>query len=123
MQIKSSVNKATRADKRSLIREILNDAYSTPFGGEAAKKPDETILPGTVPETPEAPGGIYEYDISGYAILPDAVNKALEEYETKETEKVAREYEMVHPDAETLTTDYTGCIADDGFELVDDVKA
>lgn len=72
---------------------------------------DEPAAPEVITDIPE---DIHDYDVSGHTLLSDAVTQAVEKFETKETEKIAREYEMVSPEVES-----GGCIAEDGFELVD----
>lgn len=55
-----------------------------------------------------------EYQYAGQAILSDAVAKAVEKYESKQTEKIAQEYEMVARERDA-SVDY---LTEDDLELV-----
>lgn len=94
------------------MREVLKDTDSShsTSSDEAVEEMDEPAAPEVITDIPVD----IDYDVSGHTLLSDAVTQAVEKFETKETEKIAREYEMVSPEIES-----GGCTAEDGFELVD----
>lgn len=108
---------AAKIDLRNDIREALDSGPSDSSGGEDI---DDPASAPTVAEEPgdEASGTVEHYEVAGQTILSDAVNKAVERFETKETEKLVKEYEVVTHEHEATG----GYVADDDFELVDRVR-
>ena len=107
-RIASNAKLALRGD----INEALDSESS---GSSSGEEVDEPTAAQTLPMNEVDPF----YSTSGQTILSDAVSKAIEKYETKETEKLAKEYEMVVPEHESLARR----VAVDGdFELVDRVE-
>jgi hypothetical protein len=115
-----NLNQLARYSRISLhhdIQEILDTGTSDSSSGEEVEEPvavekDPKVIIVDEDENP------IPYEVSGETILSDAVNKAVEKYETKETEKLVKEYEIVSHESEMGT----GYLADDDFELVDHVQ-
>jgi hypothetical protein len=115
-----NLNQLARYSRISLhhdIQEILDTGTSDSSSGEEVEEPvavekDPKVIIVDEDENP------IPYEVSGETILSDAVNKAMEKYETKETEKLVKEYEIVSHESEMGT----GYLADDDFELVDHVQ-
>ena len=68
---------------------------------------------------------MYSYDAAhspgqGSQVLSQAINKAVERFENKETEKLAKEYEFVDGKDHDADGEYSA--EDDDFELVDHDK-
>lgn len=64
------------------------------------------------------------YEASGQTVLCDAVDKALEKFEVKETEKLVGEYEVVSHEHRASEAGMGYSAADeDGFEIVEYVPA
>ena len=107
--------RGTKIALRQDVREILNDKDNADDSdssvGAEGYEPAGTVLL----EDSESDGPL-PYEESGQTILCDAVDKAVEKFETKETEKLVREYEVVGSDA---SESGVGVAVDDGFELVE----
>jgi hypothetical protein len=91
------------------VNEILDKGASDSSADEAICEPSAA---NTQPELLEQ--DVLSYDASGNNILSAAVSKAVEKFETKETEKLVKEYEFVFEEREPST----GYVADDDFEMV-----
>ncbi|KAF7161033.1 hypothetical protein CNMCM5623_006710 [Aspergillus felis] len=114
-----NLNHVARDSRVSLhydIQEILDNGTSDSSSGEEVEEPV------AIEKSPEVmivdeDEILNPYEVSGQTILSEAVNKAVEKFETKETEKLVKEYEIVSRESEMGT----GYLADDDFELVDHV--
>jgi hypothetical protein len=107
-----------KANLRLDLKEVLDEHHqsSDSSGDEDIKEPtsaNENVLVDRAEEDPFHP-----YDVSGQTILSAAINKAIERYETKETERIVKEYEFVPHEGEPAG----GFLADGDFELVDHVQ-
>ena len=107
--------RGTKIALRQDVREILNDKNNSDDSdssvGDEACEPAGTVLLEDGESDDPLP-----YEESGQTVLCDAVDKAVEKFETKETEKLVREYEVVGSEA---TETGMGVAVDDGFELVE----
>jgi hypothetical protein len=116
-----NLNKMGRAKALTLrfdVLEALDDSDSGSSGDERVEVEavvGEPAPPEIIADTPEE---VHGCDVSGHAMLSDAVDKAEEVFESKETEKMASEYEMVPRESEAEAE--RGCMAEDGFELVEE---
>lgn len=106
---------SAKIDLRNDIREALDSGPSDSSSGEDI---DDPASAPTVIEEQDDAGPVQHYEVAGQTILSDAVNQAVERFETKETEKLVKEYEIVSHEHETTG----GYLADDDFELVDYVR-
>ncbi|CAK41957.1 hypothetical protein CBS63078_7766 [Aspergillus niger] len=102
---------ALRADVREALDSGTSDSSSDDIDDPAAA---EKII-----DDAEGKDTLPDYDVAGHTILSDAVSKAVEKFETKETERIVKEYEMISYEGENAL----GYMADDDdFELVDRIK-
>lgn len=108
---------SAKIDLRYDIREALDSGPSDSSSGEDIDDPASAQTVVAEPDD-EANATVEHYEVAGQTILSDAVNKAVERFETKETEKLVKEYEIVTHEHETTG----GYLADDDFELVDRVR-
>ncbi|KAL5045897.1 hypothetical protein BDW71DRAFT_72393 [Aspergillus fruticulosus] len=106
-----------KVDFRKDVREALDEAASESSGVEDH---GDLAVAATVPEVFHADlGPVDLYEVLGEAQFNDVVDKAVEKFEIKETEKLVKEYEFITRDSEVSI----GYLADeDEFELVDHVK-
>ncbi|PKY05720.1 hypothetical protein P168DRAFT_129728 [Aspergillus campestris IBT 28561] len=112
---KAESNRIASTAKLALRGDISEALDSDSSGSSSGEEVDEPTAAQTLPVGAVDPF----YSTSGQTLLSDAVSKAIEKFETKETEKLAKEYEMVVPEHESLARR----VAVDGdFELVDRVE-
>ncbi|KAL4900870.1 hypothetical protein BDW74DRAFT_91238 [Aspergillus multicolor] len=105
-----------KLDLRNDVREALDEGTSESSGVE-----DHGNLPvtTTMPEVFHAEGPVDLYEVTGQMLFNDVIDKAVEKFEVKETEKLVKEYEFITRESEVSI----GYLADeDDFELVDHVK-
>lgn len=103
------------SDARIALRGDISEALDSESSGSSGDEVDEPTAAQTLPADEADPF----CGTAGQTVLSDAVSKAIEKFETKETEKIAKEYEMVMPEHEPNTRR----VAVDGdFELVDRVE-
>ncbi|KDB26158.1 hypothetical protein H109_02037 [Trichophyton interdigitale MR816] len=104
------------------IQHAINQAVRESRGAESSSD-EEELDP---PATPEGLDPLYSFDANsspaqGGHILSAAVVQAVDKFETKQTEKLAREYEFVGLiDPEDFDEGYGG--HEDGFELIEPVN-
>ncbi|KAF9894430.1 hypothetical protein FE257_007933 [Aspergillus nanangensis] len=121
-QLSSDAKIVLSRDIREALDHVPCDSSSS---GEDVADPhaaaDDILIP--VPEMghhsasdeDETVGG---YAVSGQNVLSDAINKAVEKFEVRETEKLVKEYEMVSPDLENENVVMGYLADDDDFEMV-----
>ncbi|KAK2802909.1 hypothetical protein FQN51_004172 [Onygenales sp. PD_10] len=104
-----------RSHLRHVVSEILTDDehhYSDSSLDQVAPDLQKDVDP-NIFYSFDAPTG----PIAGRDVLGVAVARAVKKFETKETEKLVREYEFVAYEDDTNHAD--GYIADDDFEFID----
>ncbi|KAL4940172.1 hypothetical protein BDV06DRAFT_24722 [Aspergillus oleicola] len=100
---------------RNDVQEALGEGTSDSSAGEGANVAVVT----TVPEVYREDGPASLYEATGETVFNDMIDKAVEKFETKETEKIVKEYEFITRESEVSI----GYLADeDDFEFVDHVK-
>lgn len=113
-------NKAT-GQKTTMARKVFrNEVLDAGFASSDSSAGEEDVRDAATAPVPDA-GIMYSYDAAsgpgkGTDILSHAVTKAVQRYETKVVEKLAKEYEFVDNDndaGEGYTAD------EDEFEFID----
>ncbi|KAL4787140.1 hypothetical protein BJX76DRAFT_41371 [Aspergillus varians] len=98
------------------VREALDEGTSDSSAGEDR---GDYAVTAAIPEVSYDGGAVTVYEVSGETLFNDVIDKAVEKFETKETEKLVKEYEFVTRESEIAI----GYLADeDEFELVDHVN-
>lgn len=117
------VHNTTSNQKATLRKELNADDL---FAGPSDSSADEDIADASAAPRPAAEAEVmYSYDAhrgpaQGSQILSLAITKAVERFENKETEKLAKEYEFVDSKDNDADTEFS--TDDDDFELVEHVK-
>ncbi|KAI9375530.1 hypothetical protein BJX61DRAFT_117244 [Aspergillus egyptiacus] len=105
---------AAKINFRDDVQEALDVATSDSSGLEDHCDADANVRE----DSPEQDDAALLYEVSGETVFKDVVDKAVEKFETKETEKLVKEYEFITTESEIAI----GYLADDDdFELVDHV--
>ncbi|KAL2818653.1 hypothetical protein BJX63DRAFT_429153 [Aspergillus granulosus] len=100
------IETAAKIDLRKDVREALDAGTSEPSAGDyydLAEFQDEAVA--------------HPYEVNGETIFKNMVDKAIEKFEIKETEKLVKEYEFITRESE-ISIGYLAA-DDDDFELVD----
>ncbi|KAL2832550.1 hypothetical protein BDW59DRAFT_106000 [Aspergillus cavernicola] len=108
---------AAKVDFRNDVREALDLGTSDSSGVEDHGYPAIAAnIPGNVQQQDVV---THPYEVSGQTVFNSVVDQAVEKFETKETEKLVKEYEFITRESEISI----GYLADeDDFELVDHVQ-
>ncbi|KKK14719.1 hypothetical protein P175DRAFT_0533334 [Aspergillus ochraceoroseus IBT 24754] len=110
------LSSAAKFDLRKDVREALDLGPSDSSGVEDCDDISATVR--IVDDFQGEDCAVHLYEASGQMIFKDVVNKAVEKFETKETEKLVKEYEIITHESEMAM----GYLADeDDFELVDHI--
>ncbi|KAL4932439.1 uncharacterized protein BDV17DRAFT_287958 [Aspergillus undulatus] len=100
---------------RNDVQEALGEGTFDSLASEG----NDIAVATTVPELYQEDGPVSQYEVTGATLFNDMIDKALEKFETKETEKLVKEYEFITRESEVSI----GYLADeDDFEFVDHVK-
>ncbi|KAL4949532.1 hypothetical protein BDW69DRAFT_72892 [Aspergillus filifer] len=104
-----------KANFRKDVQEALGEGTSDSSASEST----DVAVATTVPEVYREDGPVNLYESTGETVFNDVIDKAVEKFETKETEKIVKEYEFITRESEVSI----GYLADeDDFEFVDHVK-
>lgn len=112
-----NINKLARGVKSAFRHDVHDELITGPSDSSAEEDVREASA------APEPDTEItYSYDAArgpgkGSQILSMAISQAVERYENKETEKLAKEYEFVGKENDTFADGYAA--DDDDFELID----
>ncbi|KAE8161275.1 hypothetical protein BDV40DRAFT_193043 [Aspergillus tamarii] len=112
---KAKSNQLATTAKFTLRHDIREALDSGPSDSSAAEDVDEPSAAKDVLGHLQEEDQLEPYQVAGQTILSDAISKAVEKFETQETEKLVEEYEIITRESEIAT----GYLADDDFELVD----
>lgn len=115
--MKSMNHKSTMA-RRAFHDDVLDVGLGT-LDSMLREEDNRGLLPAVLPDTDI----MYSYDtsngqVAGNDILSYALNKAVERYENKVIEKIAKEYDFVDGKDDHVD-EYMTDADEDGFELID----
>jgi hypothetical protein len=115
--VQGNINRLEREAKfvlRHDVDEILTQGVSDSSADETA-----SVTQADEPTRPLEDDALFSFEASGNGIFCSAVSKAVEKFETKETEKLVKEYEFVFEEDDPSI----GYVADeDDFEIVGHVE-
>jgi hypothetical protein len=124
--LKHKWNHKSTGQKTTIAHKVFrNEVLDTGIGTSDSSAGEEDVGEASAAPVPDAEI-MYSYDAphgpgSGTDILSNAVTEAVQRYENKVTEKLAKEYEFVNNGKE-LADGYTADADEDDFEMIDGVN-
>jgi hypothetical protein len=121
--LKHKWNDKDTAQKTTIARKVFrNEVLDTGIGPSDSSAGEEDVGEASAAPVPDA-DIMYSYDAThgpggGTNVLSTAVTTAVQRYENKMTEKLAKEYEFVDHGKE-LTDGYTADADEDDFQMID----
>jgi hypothetical protein len=121
--LKHKWNNKSAGQKTTMAHKVFrNEVLDTGVGTSDSSAGEEDLREASAAPVPDAEI-MYSYDAthgpgSGTDVLSNAVTKAVQRYENKVTEKLAKEYEFVDNGKE-LADGYTADADEDDFEMID----
>jgi hypothetical protein len=124
--LKHKMNNKSSGQKTTIARKVFrNEVLETGIGTSDSSAGEEDARDASAAPVPDA-DIMYSYDAThgpgrGTDVLSNAVTKAVQHYEVKVTEKLAKEYEFVDNGKE-LADGYAADADEDDFEMIDHIN-